>query len=94
MKTLIRLLLQKQSDLGLHCLSMPFWQATGVQNFRKFTIVRFRNFNMYNTLIDFVESDHLSPDLQVQAYLTLFGWYSIKVSSQFSCLKLSCYQSG
>ena len=24
-KTLIRLLSQKQSDLGLHCLSMPFW---------------------------------------------------------------------
>ena len=27
MKTLIRLLLQKQSDLGLICLSRPFWQA-------------------------------------------------------------------
>ena len=24
----IRLLLQKQSDLSLNCLSMPFWQAT------------------------------------------------------------------
>ena len=32
-KTLIRLLLQKQSDLGLSCLSRPFWQATRVQNF-------------------------------------------------------------
>ena len=31
---LIRLLLKKQSDLGLHCLSRPFWQATSVQNLR------------------------------------------------------------
>ena len=30
-KTLIRLLLQKQSDLGLHCLSSPFWQAGTTQ---------------------------------------------------------------
>ena len=29
-KTLIRLLLQKQSDLGLHCLSMSFWQIISV----------------------------------------------------------------
>ena len=25
-KTLTRLLLHKQSDLGLHCMSMAFWQ--------------------------------------------------------------------
>ena len=31
-KTLIRLLLQKQSDLSLHCLSRPFLQATSVLN--------------------------------------------------------------
>ena len=37
-KTLIRLLLQKQSDLYLHCSSRPFWQATSVQNFRTFTV--------------------------------------------------------
>ena len=24
---------QTQSDLGLHCLSRPFWQATSVKNF-------------------------------------------------------------
>ena len=29
-KTLIRLLFQKQSDLGLHCLSRPFWQTISV----------------------------------------------------------------
>ena len=28
-----------QSDLGLHCLSGSFWQATSVQNFRTFTEV-------------------------------------------------------
>ena len=27
----------KQSDLGLPCLSRP-WQATSVQNFRRFTV--------------------------------------------------------
>ena len=37
-KTLLRLLLQKQSDLGLCCLSRPFWQAASVQNFRTFTV--------------------------------------------------------
>ena len=37
-KTLIRLLLQKQSDLGLCFLSRPFWQATSVRNFRKYII--------------------------------------------------------
>ena len=30
-KTLIRLLLQKQSDLGLHSLSRPFWLATSIE---------------------------------------------------------------
>ena len=29
---------QIQSDVGLHCLSRPFWQALKVQNFRIFTI--------------------------------------------------------
>ena len=29
---------QTKSDLGLHCLSRPFWQALGVQNFKIFTI--------------------------------------------------------
>ena len=29
---------QKQSDLGLCCLSRPFWQETSVRNFRTFTI--------------------------------------------------------
>ena len=33
---------QKQSDLGLHCFSMPFWQALNVQNFRAFTIYKFQ----------------------------------------------------
>ena len=35
-KTLIRLLLQKQSDLGLCCLSKLFCQGTIVENFRTF----------------------------------------------------------
>ena len=35
---LIRLLLQKQSDLGLLCLFRSFGQTTGVWNFRAFTV--------------------------------------------------------
>ena len=35
----IRLLPQKQSNLGLPCLSSPFWQAHSVQNFRTFTVI-------------------------------------------------------
>ena len=30
--------IQKQSDLGLHCLSMLLWQSTSVRNFRTFTV--------------------------------------------------------
>ena len=33
---MIRLLLQKQSDLGLCCLSRLFQQATSVRNFKTF----------------------------------------------------------
>ena len=29
---------QKQSDLGLPCLSWPFWQITSVPNFRIFAV--------------------------------------------------------
>ena len=32
-KTLVRLILQKQSHLGLRCLSRPLWRATSVCNF-------------------------------------------------------------
>ena len=35
---MIRLLLQKQSDLGLCCLSMPFLQAASARNFRTSTV--------------------------------------------------------
>ena len=39
-QTLLRLLLQKQSDQGLPYLSRLSWQATAVQNFRTFIIQR------------------------------------------------------
>ena len=38
-KTLVRMLLQKQSYLGLPCLSRPFWQGTRDGDFRTFTIM-------------------------------------------------------
>ena len=40
-KTLIRLLLQKQSDLGLPCLSRLIQQVIAVRNFRTFTVTVF-----------------------------------------------------
>ena len=43
-KTQIRLLLQKQSDLGLCCLSRPLWLATSVWNFR--TLTRYSYFQL------------------------------------------------
>ena len=38
-KMLTRIANWEDSDLSLHCLSMFFWQATSVQNFRTSTIV-------------------------------------------------------
>ena len=35
---------QKESDLGLPFLSWPFWQATGVQNIKTFTVHHALNF--------------------------------------------------
>ena len=32
-----QMLLHKHSDLGLHCLSWPFWQEVSVRKFRTFT---------------------------------------------------------
>ena len=33
-------LVQKQSDMGLHCLSRPLcWQASSVRNFKTFTVL-------------------------------------------------------
>ena len=35
----MKMLLKKQFDLHLNCLSVPFWQATSVQNSRSFIVV-------------------------------------------------------
>ena len=43
---LIRLLFQKQSDLGLLCLFRPFWQASGFQNFTTSTVLYFLIINI------------------------------------------------
>ena len=40
------------SDLILHCLSRPFLQATGVQNFTIYM------YNTFDTCKSFIESDH------------------------------------
>ena len=39
------------SDLGLHCLSSSFWQATSVRNFRTFTVFRVTVFFMEKEII-------------------------------------------
>ena len=41
------LLLQEKSDLGLHCIPRPFWQATGIQNFRTCTVLSTVNLFKY-----------------------------------------------
>ena len=48
-KTLIRLLLQEQSDLGLHCSICDFVRNFGVLNFRTFTVP-----DITTTLSDFL----------------------------------------
>ena len=50
-KTLIRLLLQKQSDQGLPCLSRLLWQATTVWNLRTFTVKTIYSDILYNSKI-------------------------------------------
>ena len=68
---MISLLLQKQSDLGLSCLSMPFWQVTSVQNFRTglglsclsrpiWQVTSIQNFKTF-TLQFIIHSDIMSP---------------------------------
>ena len=63
---MIRLLLQKQADLGLPCLSRPFWQATNVQNFRTFTVVFFFSDSTFELgrLAQSVTSDFIWPFLR------------------------------
>ena len=56
--TLSRLLLQKQSDLGLHCLSRPLWQAPSVRYFRIFT----ENTNLFTSVI--IDSNALVKSIQ------------------------------
>ena len=45
---------QKQSKLGLCCLSKPYWQATSVQNFRTITI---RPIPFWKGIHDFLDLD-------------------------------------
>ena len=45
--TMIRLHLQKQSNIGLHCLSRPLWQATSVRNFRTSTVYILKKAQIY-----------------------------------------------
>ena len=45
----IRLLPQNQSDLGLRCLSMSFWQASSGRNFRTSTVFCHRIFSKKRT---------------------------------------------
>ena len=39
-----------QTDLGLHCLCMYFWQTTSVRNFRTFTILMYYTCNNFLSL--------------------------------------------
>ena len=57
---LIRLLLQKQSDLGLRCWSRPFWQATTV-------ISETHNIALCFLILDY-NPDHLSERSMEEVY--------------------------
>ena len=85
-KILIRLLLQKQSDLGLHCLTKPFWQATSVPNFRTFTVDIKDKISTLCTLLDTIYFDELetkdedmvlSPDEFIQAFDNIHVAYAL-----------------
>ena len=41
-KMLVRIVkqVQKQSDVGLHCLPWALWQAINVRNFRRSTVIK------------------------------------------------------
>ena len=73
-KTLVRMLLQKQSDLGLHCLFLSFWLATSVQNFRTFTInvCNSQVYNSFESFLDFVFNLH--KVLSENMVLTNYDW--------------------
>ena len=52
-KMLVRIANRKdldKTDLGLHCLCMPFWQTTSVRNFRTFTILMYYTCNNFSSL--------------------------------------------
>ena len=49
-ETLIRQILQKQSDQGLRCLSQPFLQTTSVGNFRAFRGVMYTKCGILNDI--------------------------------------------
>ena len=58
MKTLIRLLLRKQSDLGLHCLLRPFSKVSSVHNFRTFTLFEKLTSHELASFISVLKSDN------------------------------------
>ena len=53
---------EAQSDLGLHCLSRSFWQATRVRNFRTVTIF----WLAHEINRDYVKEFWLSPKVLTQ----------------------------
>ena len=69
---MIRLLLQKQSDLGLHCLFSHFLLATSVRIFRTFTI----DISTLCTHLDIITFDELGMKdgvLSLDEFIQAFG---------------------
>ena len=44
----------EQTDLNVPCLSMPFWQATSVQNFEIFTVIQSNDIWYYHPQTIFI----------------------------------------
>ena len=64
---MIRLLLQKQFDLGLSCLSRPFWQVSSARIFRTFTLMD-----------NFISNTYLHESVQYFVYSRRRNWLIIK----------------
>ena len=76
-KTKIRLLLQKQSDLGLPCLSRLLYQATTVQNFRTFTVPEKGQYNHSRTRSDLCWKSNL-----IKVYTVHKPFWKVHVQSK------------
>ena len=72
----------KQSDLGLHYLLQPFWEANSVSNFRPSTVqMTLFNSTMHNSILLLISTRQHSPGI--------FFLYIIAIPQRLSGQQLS-----